>query len=112
MSRIFKRPMFRKGGNVGDGIMTGIVDREMHADSDQNGVGNSTMDYINKIIPTESEISAFRERMPKQKKPSGLDDPLTSFLLQYGPALATAKPTGGIIGTAVGASRWKFNWSW
>ena len=27
MSRIFKRPMFRKGGNVGDGIMTGIVDR-------------------------------------------------------------------------------------
>ena len=25
--RTFKRPMFRKGGNVGDGIMTGIVDR-------------------------------------------------------------------------------------
>jgi len=24
--------MFRKGGNVGDGIMTGIVDRSMHAD--------------------------------------------------------------------------------
>ena len=23
--------MFRKGGNVGDGIMTGIVDRSMHA---------------------------------------------------------------------------------
>jgi hypothetical protein len=29
--RTFKRPMFRKGGNVGDGIMTGIVDRSMHA---------------------------------------------------------------------------------
>jgi len=25
--RTFKRPMFRKGGNVGNGIMTGIVDR-------------------------------------------------------------------------------------
>ena len=33
MSRIFKRPMFRKGGNVGTGIMTGIVDRSMHAES-------------------------------------------------------------------------------
>ena len=29
--RTFKRPMFRKGGNVGTGIMTGIVDRSMHA---------------------------------------------------------------------------------
>ena len=29
--RTFKRPMFRKGGNVGNGIMTGIVDRSMHA---------------------------------------------------------------------------------
>ena len=30
--RTFRRPMFRKGGNVGDGIMTGIVDRSMHAE--------------------------------------------------------------------------------
>ena len=29
--KTFRRPMFRKGGNVGDGIMTGIVDRSMHA---------------------------------------------------------------------------------
>ena len=42
MSRIFKRPMFRKGGNVGDGIMTGIVDREMHSVSDPNGVGGQS----------------------------------------------------------------------
>ena len=31
MSRVFKRPMFRRGGNVGSGVMTGIVDRSMHA---------------------------------------------------------------------------------
>ena len=31
MSRTFKRPMFRKGGNVGTGIMSGVVDRSMHA---------------------------------------------------------------------------------
>ena len=27
MSRTLKRPMFRKGGNVGVGIMSGITDR-------------------------------------------------------------------------------------
>ena len=30
MGKVFRRPMFRKGGNVGDGIMTGIVDREQY----------------------------------------------------------------------------------
>jgi hypothetical protein len=30
MSRTFKRPMFRKGGNVGVGIMSGITDREQY----------------------------------------------------------------------------------
>ena len=33
MSRVFKRPMFRRGGNVGSGIMTGIVDRSMHKEN-------------------------------------------------------------------------------
>ena len=32
MSKIFRRPMFRKGGNVGEGIMTGLVDREMYSE--------------------------------------------------------------------------------
>jgi hypothetical protein len=108
MSRILRRPMFRKGGPTQgmNGIMTGIVDREMHSVSDEMGVGGQTaMNYINKIIPTAAEMSAFKERMPRQKEPSGLDDPLTSFLLQYGPALATARPTGGIIGTAIGAAK-------
>jgi len=42
MSRIFRRPMFRKGGPINDGIMTGIVDRENHAVSDEMGVGGQT----------------------------------------------------------------------
>ena len=28
MSKVFRRPMFRKGGQVNEGIMTGIVDRD------------------------------------------------------------------------------------
>ena len=101
MSRVFRRPMFRKGGPTNDmnGIMTGIVDRSNHADD-----GGPVMDYIQKIIPTAEEMSAFRERMPRPAERTGLDDPLTQFLLSYGPALATARPTGSFIGTALGAA--------
>jgi hypothetical protein len=96
MSKIFKRPMFRKGGNVGTGIMTGIVDRENHANSDPMGVGNQTFqDTVkNRMDLIQSAVGG-----------SAFDDPLTSFLLQYGPAVASAKPTGSTIGTLVGAAQ-------
>ena len=99
MSRIFKRPMFRKGGNVGDGIMTGIVDREMHAESDPNGVGGQN-ELKQKVQDKMALIEAISGGSGK-----GLDDPFTQFLLQYGPEIATAKPTGNIFSTAVGAAK-------
>jgi hypothetical protein len=100
MSRIFKRPMFRKGGPTNDGIMTGIVDRENHAVSDPDGVGGPTEDILASKVQNKLDLIEA-----VTGKGTGLDDPLTSFLLQYGPALATARPTGGIIGTAVGAAK-------
>src|SRR5210317_2111959 len=100
MSRIFKRPMFRKGGPINNGIMTGIVDRENHALSDPDGVGGPTEDILASKVQNKLDLIEA-----VTGKGTGLDDPLTSFLLQYGPALATARPTGGIIGTAVGAAK-------
>ena len=98
MSRVFRRPMFRKGGptNGMNGIMTGIVDREMHSVSNPNGVGNQDI---------KSKVQNRIDLIESISGGTGLDDPLTSFLLQYGPALATARPTGGIIGTAVTAAK-------
>ena len=32
--KTLRRPMFRKGGNVGTGVMTGIVDRGNYANGD------------------------------------------------------------------------------
>jgi len=98
MSRIFKRPMFRKGGNVGEGIMTGIVDREMHAVSDPDGVGGQN-ELKQKVQDKMALIEAISGGSGK-----GLDDPFTQFLLQYGPSIANAKPTGSTIGTIVGAA--------
>jgi len=96
MSRIFRRPMFRKGGPINDGIMTGIVDRENHAVSDEMGVGGQTFrDTVQNRLDLIQSVSGG----------TGLDDPLTQFLLQYGPSLATQRPTGSTVGTLVAAAK-------
>ena len=41
MSKVFKRPMFRRGGNVGTGIMTGIVDRGNYQDGTDPMIGDT-----------------------------------------------------------------------
>ena len=96
MSRIFRRPMFRKGGNVGDGIMTGIVDRENHAISDVDGVGGQTF---------RNEVQNRIDLINSVSGGTGLDDPLTQFLLQYGPALATERGGGSTFGNIVAAAQ-------
>jgi hypothetical protein len=89
MSRILRRPMFRKGGNVGEGIMTGIVDRSNYA--------NGTVPELGEL--TEQNIQALL----KAAGPSQESDPLTTFLLQYGPALAQQRG-GSTLGNIVAAA--------
>ena len=86
MSRIFKRPMFRKGGNVGDGIMTGIVDREMHAVSDPNGVGA-------KNLSTAERLQKISDKYPDQSI-----DPITQLLIQGGLNAMSTTGGGGTFG--------------
>ena len=81
MSKVFRRPMFRKGGEVGGGIMTGIVDREMHALSDPNGVGGQT------IRPSER----IKAALEKFEEPAF--DPVAQLLIQGG--LRGLSQTGG-----------------
>ena len=90
MSKVFKRPMFRKGGNVNEGIMTGIVDREMHAVSDPGGVGSQSA--------KERILRAYEE----QNVPTV--DPLTQFLLDYGRTLSETRPSGGDFTTLLRAT--------
>jgi len=119
MSRIFRRPMFRKGGNVGEGIMTGIVDRENHAtdpfvgdidpfnvpysfDSPQTPV---TSPYKGRTIPSLRELTTeSREALMEAAGDRGGFDPLTSFLLAYGPAAAVENRGGGTIGNLIAAA--------
>ena len=82
MSKVFRRPMFRKGGGVNmNGIMSGIQDREMHAESDPMGVGGQT------LTPSER----IKEALKKYEEPAF--DPVAQLLIQGG--LRGLSQTGG-----------------
>ena len=82
MSRTLKRPMFRKGGEVMEGIMTSIKPRESFS---IKGIPDSTAENIQSRI---NLIAAFTGTSP-------LSDPLTQFLLTSGPALVAGEAAGG-----------------
>lgn len=80
MSRILRRPMFRKGGSV------------------EKGIGS--------MMPRKKyQEAGFVEEIMKEAGPDTTMDPLTKFLLSYGPALATQRPTGGLLGTLTAAAK-------
>jgi len=96
MSRIFRRPMFRKGGGANmNGIMSGIEDRQNYANGDS---------------ALQADVKEFTD-LAMQNAPKNVReyDPLTTFLLQYGPALASQTPTGsglsGLISTGLSAAK-------
>ncbi len=96
MSKIFRRPMFRKGGNVGEGIMTGIVDRENY------DIG--TDPFVGRTIPSIKDLAAeSKEALLEAAGDRGGFDPLTSFLLSYGPAAAIEDRGGGTIRNLIAA---------
>ena len=94
--KTLRRPMFRKGGNVGTGVMTGIVDRGNYANGDLSLTLNE--DDI------QGRVDSYRGNQQQSS------DPLTDFLLQFGPNLLAQTPTGGgglkgLLSTAGGAAK-------
>jgi len=86
--RTFKRPMFRKGGNVDNGIMTGIVDRSMHA---ENPIVTGNEPFVSNVDMGQPKTQAeYIEELRAGAGDYGGMDPLTSFLLTAGPSVAGA----------------------
>ena len=66
MSRILKRPMFRKGGSSNKGIMTGLVDRKKYQ---KDGFVTTVGQTASKLTP---ELEAILEQYtPKTRLPIG-----------------------------------------
>ena len=118
--RTFRRPMFRKGGNVGDGIMTGIVDRTQAATGflpggtaqmkgamgvTEEGIDLANtlpqvrqfepMEYeninIDELVGTPKTQAEYIEELRAGAGEYGGMDPLTTFLLTAGPSVAGAQ---------------------
>tara|TARA_R100001460_G_scaffold14133_1_gene31797 strand:+ start:1955 stop:2788 length:834 start_codon:yes stop_codon:yes gene_type:complete len=83
--KVFRRPMFRKGGEAMTGIMENIAPRQNYDE------GKSVYDEADAIIT---------ERMGPVKR----GDPLTDFLLTYGPSLASSALPGGTLRNIVAAT--------
>ena len=86
--------MFRKGGTTGGGIMDNVVERGQYE--------KGTEDPDKKFDTVLSGVD-FIEQFGGSDK--GLGDPLTQFLLQVGPNIATQTGKGGIIPNILEASK-------
>ena len=90
MSRIFKRPMFRKGGEVMEGIMTGIKPRENFQDK---GMSDDMLSSIRGKIDLIDAVSG-----------AGRQDNLSNLLISGGMNLLSGENEGdNVLQTLAGA---------
>jgi hypothetical protein len=88
VSRTLKRPMFRRGGTVNDGIMTGLTDRKQLA----NGYSGLDVDRARLESMAISNIMNELAPIPKTRLPIG----------QFGLDIATGTPIGEALKSGYG----------
>jgi hypothetical protein len=87
MSRILKRPMFRRGGKANEGIMSGLIDRTKLANG-TNMIGNMTEDQFRVNLKNLMNIQDQFTPLPETRIPLG----------EIGFALASGAPVIDALG--------------
>ena len=95
MSRIFNRPMFKRGGSAGEGITSGL-----------NRPGYALGDSVDSV--DIDEVIRLKEKMKPLygEPPRGYN--VNDFLIDWGLQMASATPQGNIVSTGAAAARAPF----
>jgi hypothetical protein len=106
MSRIMKRPMFRKGGSAGEGITSGLAPRQGY-----QGAGDVQQNDLSKVNLRDmnmQQIKDLADRMAFQAPPMAPDNSLRDFKIDFGLDLISRTPGGNIFQTAGAAAKEPF----
>jgi hypothetical protein len=103
MSKIFYRPMFRKGGSAGEGITSGLAPRQGYATNENNLVQQGDMSKLGRV---QDELRILNQLAPApepRRSQAG-----SNFLINFGLDLASRSPQGNILQTAALSAREPF----
>jgi len=108
MSRILRRPMFRKGGSAGEGITSGLAPRQGYATADDMGNNSVKQNDLSKIDLRNMDLQQIKDlsdRMAFQAPPMAPDNSLRDFKIDFGLDLVSRSPGGNIFQTAGAAAK-------
>jgi len=106
MSRILRRPMFRKGGSAGEGITSGLAPRQGYDGTDgKQTVEQNDLSKIDLRNMDMQQIKDLADRMSFQAPPMAPDNSLRDFKIDFGLDLVSRTPGGNIFQTAGAAAK-------
>ena len=107
MSRILRRPMFRKGGSAGEGITSGL--RQGYNTNENNTVKQNDLSKMNLKDMNMQQIKDLADSMAFQAPPMQPDKSLDNFKIDFGLDLISRSPGGNIFQTAGAAAKEPFS---
>ena len=103
MSRILRRPMFRKGGSAGEGITSGLAPRQGY-----EGAGDVQQNDLSKVDirnMNPQQLLDLSKQLGFQAPPMAPDNSLRDFKIDFGLDLVSRTPGGNIFQTAGAAAK-------
>ena len=106
MSKIFKRPMFRKGGQVMDGVMSLAAPRKQYFDGGDTGISPELAEKYPELTGGYQKYYDFYRDVAQQDMGQARSDILSNLLIRGGLGLVSGEGAGrGTLGEIATAFR-------